>query len=153
MRLEPHTLALSAAWPSPTRDMRKTRARSHNTRPAGTSGQKQLFGQNNTSRRGFLHASCVLARALSPPPSWRKMANHLRFCGTFSVGVMRLFCLPLCLRTCHDTFEHACSNMFEHGYRGIHAQYNRYPYGPYGVCKARSLECCGGLESREAGHF
>ena len=101
------------------------------------------------------------------------MANYLRFCGTFSVEVLRFFCLPPCLRTCHGMFEHACSNMacsnmtcsnmfehdmtcsnmFEHGYRGIHAQYHRYPYGPYGVFKARFLECFGGLESNETSRY
>ena len=43
--------------------------------------------------------------------------------------------------------------MFEHGYRGIHAQYHRYPYGPYGVFKARFLECFGGLETSETLRF
>ena len=42
------------------------------------------------------------------------MANYLRFCGTFSVEVLQFFCLPPCLRTYHDMFERACSNMFEH---------------------------------------
>ena len=101
------------------------------------------------------------------------MANYLRFCWTFGVGALRFFCQPPCLRTCHDMFEHACSNMacsnmtcsnmfehdmpcsnmFEHGYRGKHAQYHRYPYGPYGVFKARFLKCFVGLESRQTACF
>ena len=121
----------------------------------------------------FMSASCAPARVLSSLEVWRQMANYLRFCGTFSVEVLRFFCLPPCLRTCHGMFEHACSNMacsnmtcsnmfehdmtcsnmFEHGYGGIHAQHHRYPYGPYGVFKARFLECFGGLESNETRHF
>ena len=31
--------------------------------------------------------------------------------GLLSVEALRFFCLPPCLRTCHDMFEHACSNM------------------------------------------
>ena len=93
---------------------------------------------------GFMRASCAPARALSPPRSWRKMANYLDFVGLLVLG----FCD---FSACRSAFEHAmtCSNMFEHGYRGIHAQYHRYPYGPYGVFKARFLECFGGLASRE----
>ena len=51
----------------------------------------------------FSHAG---HRDLSSLDVWRQMANYLRFCGTFSVEVLRFSaCLP--------AFEHAmaCSNM------------------------------------------
>ena len=53
-----------------------------------------------------MSASCAPARALSPPPSWRKMAKYLRFYGTCSVEVLRSF-------TYLPAFKHAmaCSNI------------------------------------------
>ena len=53
-------------------------------------------------------------------------------------------------------FEHACSNILEHvihGYTCPEAMVLDYPYGPYGVFKARVLECFGGLESNETPGF